>query len=704
MSKDLKQALYFHQQNKFKEAENIYLKILNENKNNFDALQLIGALYLQVNNLEKSEKYLLKSYQVNSKNQNILNNLGILYKIKKNFSKSEFYLKRNIKINNFFDSKINLGNIYILTKKYNEALKYFLEIQSNSNDIRVLNGLGWSYYLNGDYSNALKIYEDVFLKNIFFEDLYKNYSLILNKLKKFKDSIKVLNKAIFYNKNNIETLILRADAYLNLNYTEKSEEDLLSAYSLDTKNPSALLALAEFYSREKKFDKIINILKNLDLAKSELAELSSRFLRAKLNCCNWEKLNELIGVLKKHIGNSIPLEPIHIKYCIDDEAIHQKVSKNFWDNKNQIEKINLNFSNKKNTKIKIGYFSPDFGDHAVTHHAIKLFTKYNKHEFEVYCYSSFKRNDQFRENIINNVDGFYDLDNQNNIEILKKLENTNLDIAVDLAGHTQNTLVKFFSYPIAKKKITYLGYPGSIGVKESIDYILCDQNILPKEFQKYYFEKILYTSRCYTDLGSINDLDKLDKKKYGLPTEKLLIGAFNRSDKILPSIFDIWMDTLKINSQAVILFPDYGDVQRENIKKYCKIHKYNFDQIIFLKRLNTREDYLRRLSLIDFSVDTFPYNGHTVSLDNLKCGIPVVTLKGNSYASRVTASLLENLNISNFIANDRDEYKKILSNYLINSEQLLEIKKKLKIEFKKYNENVNYVKDIENIYRSILQK
>ena len=704
MSKDLKQALYFHQQNKFKEAENIYLKILNENKNNFDALQLIGALYLQVNNLEKSEKYLLKSYQVNSKNQNILNNLGILYKIKKNFSKSEFYLKRNIKINNFFDSKINLGNIYILTKKYNEALKYFLEIQSNSNDIRVLNALGWSYYLNGDYSNALKIYESAISKNIFFEDLYKNYSLILNKLKKFKDSIKVLNKAIFYNKNNIETLILRADAYLNLNYTEKSEEDLLSAYSLDTKNPSALLALAEFYSREKKFDKIINILKNLDLAKSELAELSSRFLRAKLNCCNWEKLNELIGVLKKHIGNSIPLEPIHIKYCIDDEAIHQKVSKNFWDNKNQIEKINLNFSNKKNTKIKIGYFSPDFGDHAVTHHAIKLFTKYNKHKFEVYCYSSFKRNDQFRENIINNVDGFYDLDNQNNIEILKKLENTNLDIAVDLAGHTQNTLVKFFSYPIAKKKITYLGYPGSIGAKESIDYILCDQNILPKEFQKYYFEKILYTSRCYTDLGNINDLDVFDKKKYGLPTDKLLIGAFNRSDKILPDIFDIWMDTLKINSQAVILFPDYGDVQRENIKKYCKIHKYNFDQIIFLKRLNTREDYLRRLSLIDFSVDTFPYNGHTVSLDNLKCGIPVVTLKGNSYASRVTASLLENLNISNFIANDRDEYKKILSNYLINSEQLLEIKKKLKIEFKKYNENVNYVKDIENIYRSILQK
>ena len=247
-----------------------------------------------------------------------------------------------------------------------------------------------------------------------------------------------------------------------------------------------------------------------------------------------------------------------------------------------------------------------------------------------------------------------------------------------------------------------MGYPGSIGSQESVDYILCDQNILPKKFQKYYFEKILYTSNCYTDLGHINDLGILDKKNYGLPTDKLLIGAFNRSDKILPEIFDIWMDTLKINSQAVILFPDYGNVQRENIKKYCKIHKYNFDQIIFLKRLKTREDYLKRLSLIDFSLDTFPYNGHTVSLDNLKCGIPIVTLKGNSYASRVTASLLENLNIVDFIANNRDEYKKIFSNYLINSGQLSEIKNKIKIEFKKYNENVNFVKDVESIYKSIL--
>lgn len=702
MSKDLKQALYFHQQKKFIEAENIYLKILKDNKNNFDALQLIGALYLQTNKLEKSEEYLLRAYQANSKNENILNNLGILYKIKKNFSKSEFYFKRNIKINNFFESKINLGNIYILTNKDDEALKYFSEINSGSNDIRVLNGLGWSYYLNGDYSKALEIYENVFLKNIYFEDLYKNYSLILNKLKKFKDSLNVLNKAIFYNKKNIEILILRADAYLNLNNKTKSEEDLLSAYSLDANNPSTLLALAEFYSREKKFDKIINILENLDLTKPEFAELSSRFLRAKLNCCNWEKLNELISTLKKHIENNISLEPMHIKYCIDDETLHQKVSKNFWEKKNQIEKINFNFVNKKNSKIKIGYFSPDFGDHAVTHHAIKLFTDYSKDEFEVHCYSSFKRNDKFREKIINSVDGFYDLDNQNNIEILKKLENSNLDIAVDLAGHTQNTLVKFFAYPIAKKKITYLGYPGSVGAKDFIDYILCDQEILPKKFQKYYFEKILYTSNCFTDLGYVNDQGILDKKKYGLPSDKLLIGALNRSDKILPDIFDIWMETMKKNSQAVILFPNYGVVQKENIKKYCTIRNYNFDQIIFLNRLDKREDYLRRLSLIDFSLDTFPYNGHTISLDNLKCGVPVLTLKGNSYASRVTASLLENLNIKNFVANNKNDYKIIFENYLINPEELLETKKKISIEFKKYNENVNFVRDVESIFRSIL--
>ena len=702
MLEELKQALELHKQKKFNQAEKIYLDILIKYGQNFETLQLLGTLYLQIGKNNNSEKYLTKAYKINSNNSNVLNNLGILYKNNKDFNKAEVFFKKNIKINDHLDSKINLGNTLILSEKFKEALNLFIDLSKISNDLKVLNGLAWSYYLNGFYLKSENLFESIFSKNIFYDEMYRNYSLVLNKLKKYEQALRVINKVLFYNKSDFEALIIRSETYLNLSQNDSAEKDLLDAKELQPKNPKILSALTEYYKKNNFFDKIEKLLENIDFNDENYSELSIKFLRAKLNCCSWNDLDSLKNIITKLIEKNVPLDPLSLKFVVDDESCHFKASENFWKKKYNFENFNFNFSKIQNDKIKIGYFSPDFGDHAVTHHALKLFTNFNRNDFEICCFSSFLRNDAYKDKIKNNVDKFIDIENKNNFEVLQILDNENLDIAVDLGGHTQNSASKFFQYPIAKKKIIYLGYPGTMGSKDSYDYILCDQNIVPEKETKYYFEQMLYLDGCFTDLGQINEFKDLKRSDYNLPDNVILIGSMNRTDKLLPEFFDIWMSVINRSNNIFLCIPRVSDSAELNLKKHCQNKKFNFNKIIFLKRLQTREDYLKRLSLLDFSLDSFPYNGHTISLDNLRSGVPVITIPGHSYASRVTFSLLKNLKLTELISETLDDYKNKIKFYSENKEELKKIKKKIIYNFKIYNQSNNFVKNVEDLYKKIL--
>ncbi|WP_440679460.1 tetratricopeptide repeat protein [Candidatus Pelagibacter sp. HIMB1517] len=129
MLEELKQALKLHKEQNFTQAEKVYLGILQKDQQNFETLQLLGTLYLQTGKFDDSEVFLTKALKINSNNPNVLNNLGILFKNKKDFKKSEIFFKKNIKINNFLDSKINLGNVYILSEKFENALNLFLVLR-----------------------------------------------------------------------------------------------------------------------------------------------------------------------------------------------------------------------------------------------------------------------------------------------------------------------------------------------------------------------------------------------------------------------------------------------------------------------------------------------------------------------------------------------------------------------------------------------
>jgi len=702
----LKETIKLHQANLLDQAEKNYLQILKNNPNSSEVFQLLGTLYLQKNNLEKSEEYLLKHLKINSKSSLALNNLGILKKRIKNYEKAEYFFKKNIKINNHWDSRVNLGNLYLEIKDFKNSLIIFQNLSVEKKDSKVLSGLALSYFMNGKVSDSMKLFESLINENFYNSDCLFNYAFCLNKLKKYKESIITLNKLIFLEPSYLKAFLIRADSFLKLRQMKSCENDLNTAIKINGKSLEALTALVEFLKREGKFDEIVEILKNIDFDSEENFFLLGLFLHAKLKFCDWNNFSSMQHKATKLAStHGKGMDPIHFKYINDNPEAHLKIARTFWKEKFNFFKYELevNSSSKANSKIKIGYFSGDFGDHAVSHQVKELLINYNKNLFEVYCFSSFKRSDELNSEIRNSVDKFIDLHEMGDDEIIKLVSQYNLDIGVDLAGFTENSMSQLFSFNLAKIKINYQGFPGTLGNKHH-DFIMCDTFVIPPEHKNFYDEKLLHIEDCYADISDGHNLPSTNRKEFNLPIDSILIGALNRPEKVLPEIFSIWMSAISKCDNTYLTMAISSDATKKNLENFCKKNQFEFKKIIFLDRVPNREDYLSRISHFDFSLDTHPYNGHTISLDNLRCFTPVLTLCGNSYASRVTYSLLKNLELDNFVAHNLQEYEDKIVYFCTHLNEVKLARNKLKTFFQeKIKLKKSLVSRIEDKYLEIIK-
>jgi predicted O-linked N-acetylglucosamine transferase (SPINDLY family) len=237
-----------------------------------------------------------------------------------------------------------------------------------------------------------------------------------------------------------------------------------------------------------------------------------------------------------------------------------------------------------------------------------------------------------------------------------------IDIAIDLSGHTEGTRLDVLSHRPAPVQMTYLGFPGTLGLP-FIDYLIADPRIIPTEQQKHYAEKILYLPHCYLprDTSVVPSPITQKRSDFGLPEEGFVFCCFNHDYKINPPMFKVWMNLLKEVPGSVLWLMKLNDAAHSKLIQSAKKQGVDTKRILFASRLPLVEDHLARYRLADLFLDTFPYNGHTTTSDALLSGTPVVTICGNSFASRVATSLLNDLNIRDLACNNlHDYYEKAL--------------------------------------------
>jgi predicted O-linked N-acetylglucosamine transferase (SPINDLY family) len=282
-----------------------------------------------------------------------------------------------------------------------------------------------------------------------------------------------------------------------------------------------------------------------------------------------------------------------------------------------------------------------------------------------------------RQRLEKSFDQFIEVSKKSDIAIAQLSRSLNIDIAVDLKGFTQDARTGIFSCRAAPIQVNYLGYPGTLGA-DFIDYIIADKTLISPELQSCYSEKIVYLPNSYqvNDRKRVISDKQFTRQELGLPEHGFVFCCFNNNFKILPATFEGWMRILKAVEGSVLwLFQDNAWAV-ENLKKEAEKQGIASDRLVFAERVPLAE-HLARHRQADLFLDTFPYNAHTTTSDALWAGLPVLTLMGSSFASRVAASLLNAIGLPELITTTQEEYEALAIELALNPKKLTGIKLKL---------------------------
>lgn len=308
----------------------------------------------------------------------------------------------------------------------------------------------------------------------------------------------------------------------------------------------------------------------------------------------------------------------------------------------------------------------------------ELFENHSRDRFRFIAYSFGPDSaDQMRVRIKSSFDEFHDVRSMSDKQVVEFSRSAGIDIAVDLKGFTQGSRPGIFASRAAPLQASFLGFPGTMGV-DCYDYLIADHTLIPDGHQNDYVEKIVYLPHSYQP----NDRQRriadtpIARKELGLPDDAFVFCCFNNNYKIIPPVFDKWMELLRAVEKSVLWLLEDNNFCKENLRKETRQRGIDPDRLIFAKKLPLAQ-HLARYRCADLFLDTLPCNAHTTASDALWAGLPLLTQIGETFAGRVAASLLNAVGLPEMITASEKEYKRMAIELAQNPVRLASIKRKL---------------------------
>jgi predicted O-linked N-acetylglucosamine transferase (SPINDLY family) len=479
-----------------------------------------------------------------------------------------------------------------------------------------------------------------------------------------------------------------ADGWLNYglaNYYESNLEQAMEAYDealkININYADAWFNKGVVLKDLKRFDEAQSAYLKALKSNPNLEGAYGDYVSTKVNMCDWTGLEQDILACANSIEQAKPLiNPFRLLGLVDDPELHLKNAKIYSSSLGVCGFGNARAANKEpiNQKIKVGYFSADYHNHATSFLMAQMFETHSRNKFEFHAFSyGPKHDDDMRKRVSRAFDHFHEVANLSDVELVKLARDFKIDIAVDLKGFTTGSRGEIFVQKCAPIQVNYLGYPGTLGCK-TYNYIIADKNIIDQQAYKFYIEKPVLMPESYqvNDAHRKVSVDKFNKAKLALPEAGFVYCCFNNNYKILPNIFDIWMRILKsVEGSVLWLFEDNPFASR-NLKLEAEKRGVDSSRLIFASKLPL-DQHLARLRLADLFLDTLPYNAHTTASDALWAGLPLLTCPGKSFASRVAASLLRAVEMPELVMHSLEAYEAKAIELAKDTSQLNAIKLKL---------------------------
>lgn len=680
VSQLLEQAAVCCNTGKMAEAEALCRQVLKADPKDSNALNLLGVIAAQAGKNEEATRFFEQAIKINKNVALFHYHLGLALQNQGKFDDAAAKYKRAIDLRpDYIEAHRNLAAVFVSLSKLDAAATQYKKAIALKPDLVVLYyNLGKVLIQQNKLNEAAEQFEQAVALKPDYAEAYVDLGVIRKQQGQLDEALKLYIKAAVVKPDYAMARYNLANSLKEGGHEKEAIEQYEKAITLSPDFYNAYVNLAVIYKKQLKFGDAIALYERALKLKSGDAGVMADWINARQYICDWDGLAEreaaLLEMVRRGDKDVPPFNLLSLPSTPDDQLQAARNCDKKWNGAPLFQ----HKPRKAGERIRIGYLSADFHQHATAYLMAELFEKHDRVHFEITGYS-YGRDDKspMRGRLIKAFDHFVELQALSDQDAAQRIYDDGIDILVDLKGFTENGRIGIPARRPAPVQVNYIGYPGTMG-SDFIDYIIADRFIIPEDAEKFYSEKVVCLPDSYQPNDTAREIAKdiPTRAECGLPEYGFVFCSFNNNYKITPAIFDIWMRLLQAVSGSVLWLLDGNAYVKDNLRREAVRRGVDADRLVFAPRMPLPK-HLARHQLAGLFLDTLPVNAHTTTSDALWAGLPVLTCAGKTFASRVAGSLLKAAGLPELITYSLEDYETLALRLARNPLQLTEIRQKL---------------------------
>lgn len=727
----LRYGLAHHQAGRLDQAAATYQAALAEQADCADALHLLGQIHYQRGDQAEAETLVRQAIEAAPGIAIYHNTLGEIRRAAGDADGADTAYRTAIEIEpGYAEAWSNRGVVAKERDRFEDAIGYLRKAVAARDDFAAgHNNLGIAHFENDAPEDAVVCYRRAIELAPDTAEFHGNLGNALRATGDAAAAMEAYDQAFALGPDNPDALANRGAARADLGDTAGAIEDYRRAIVLKPEDPAFHHALGVVHQRLGKFaDAIAAFRAALDLDpdhREALVNLGNSLMRkgkteealdmlerayardpdfdlayfsllANLPAgCRWERVNDLAASLPARVetvlarrperrGAMLPLA-FTLPYFSTDIALHKKVLIGVAERVSDRTALGApRFSHQRGDPdrlLRIGYFSPDFGDHPIGHVTAPVYGLHDRAHFSVSCYATYDRSkpeNAYHQRIRAGADDFVDVSRLSPRQTAERIHADGIDILVDLCGYMPSGRPDALALRPAPIQVYWLGHGGGLGARY-IDYVIGDPFVTPPEDDEHYVEKIARLPDTFSsaDRPVISDRS-MTRADHGLPEDATVFCAFNNALKIDGGAFDCWMSILREVPRSVLwLNATKTAATRDRLRAAADARGVAGERLVFADRVDDKAEHFTRHHLADLFLDTFRFNASTTALDALWAGLPVLTVAGPHFHSRIAAGYVSAVGLPELICESESVYRDRAIALADNDDAIASLKAKL---------------------------
>lgn len=665
----MRRARALHREGRLAEARARYRTILRLAPGHPAVLHLLGVVAFQEGAFEESERLIREAIAGRDDVPAFFNNLGNTLVALGRFEEAERAFRRALSLKeNYAGAQYNLGNLLKRDGRLEEALVHLRRACTLNPDhadavcslAQVLFQTGAIREAEEGLRRALRRRPD----GVLWYELGNQYRLT----GRHEEAIEAFREAVRCRPDLVAGYINLSALYQMRGQDEAALAAVRKALALDPDSPQAHFNLGQLLEGRNDLEAArVHYERALERAPDVAARVCFHLAFLVRRMCDWdgyaERTTDLVKqterLLESPMSGSLPLLTLNL-YPIPDRLRARAAQRQAqeYDAATAPLRAACAFvhTRKAPVRLRIGYVSPDFRRHAVGTVIHRLFEHHDRDQVEVFAYALVHVDDAFNQAVRAGCDTYREVSRLSDRQVARAIHADGIHVLVDLAGYTTYARPTVFALRPSPVQVHYLGYLDTMGAP-FLPYVLADRTALPPDLAAAYTEAVAYLPEAFVAGSPLPVSDEpMTRTAYGLPEEAFVYASFNSPHKLDPSCFRAWMTLLRRVPEAVLWLydGDHGAV-RQNLRREARQHGVDPARLIFAGKMPL-ERYLARYRLADLFLDTFAYNAGATAIGALWAGLPVLTLPGTRFFSRMGASIVQAARLPELVATSEADY------------------------------------------------